>query len=256
MANTTMTRRSTGSLAENIKTIVYAILIALVVRTVAYEPFTIPSGSMESTLLIGDYVFVSKYSYGYSRYSMPFAPPVFTGRLFGREPKRGDVAVFRLPRDTSVDYIKRIVGLPGDTVQMKGGQLYLNGKLVPRRPVGETISTDQQTRFQVKTYLETLPVEGNPAGREHIVQKMYDQGGLNDTGVFAVPPGFFFAMGDNRDNSSDSRDPTGGVGFVPMENLIGRAEFIWLSLDITEPWWHVWEWPFEVRWTRLFSWIR
>ncbi len=256
MANSSMTRRSSDGLVENIKTIVYAILIALVVRTVAFEPFTIPSGSMESTLLVGDYVFVSKYSYGYSRYSIPFAPPLFSGRIFGKEPQRGDVAVFRLPRDPTIDYIKRIVGLPGDTVQMKGGQLYLNRKLVPRQPVGEAISTDQQLQTMVRTYREILPVEGNPAGRPHIVQKMYDKGGLNDTEEFLVPAGHFFAMGDNRDNSSDSRDPTGGVGFVPMENLIGRAEFIWLSIDLTDPWWQVWDWPFEVRWSRLLSAIR
>ena len=256
MANSSMTRRPTGTLVENVKTIVYAILIALGVRTIAFEPFTIPSGSMESTLLVGDYVFVSKYSYGYSHYSLPFSPALFSGRIFASEPKRGDVAVFRFPRDPSTDYIKRIVGLPGDTVPMKGGQLYLNGTLVSRRPVGESISTESQIRIAVRRFIETLPVEGEPAGREHIVQKMFDQGGLNDTQEFLVPPGHFFAMGDNRDNSSDSRDPFGGVGYVPMENLIGRAEFIWLSIDATDPWWQVWEWPFEVRWSRLFSRIR
>src|ERR1700685_4081727 len=121
---------------ENIKTIIYAGLIAIVVRTVAFEPFNIPSGSMEPTLLVGDYLFVSKYSYGYSRYSLPFSPPLFEGRIFGSLPNRGDVAVFKYPRDTSTDYIKRIVGLPGDHIQVKQGQLYINGVLCSRVAAG------------------------------------------------------------------------------------------------------------------------
>ena len=256
MANSSMARRSSGGLVENIKTVVYAILIALVVRTVAFEPFTIPSGSMEPTLLVGDYLFVSKYSYGYSRYSMPLSPPLFSGRIFGSMPRRGDVVVFKLPRDNSTDYIKRIVGLPGDKVQMQGGQLYINRKLVARQPSGEFLTSESAISVAVKRYAETLPLEDNPAGRVHVIQKMYERGGLNDTIEFDVPADHFFAMGDNRDNSSDSRDPTGGVGFVPIENLVGRAEFVWLSIDLTAPWWQVWEWPFEIRWSRLFTGIR
>src|ERR1700753_3633657 len=126
------TKRKTNVWVENIKTIVYAGLIAVVVRTVAFEPFNIPSGSMIPTLLVGDYLFVSKYSYGYSRYSLPFSLPLFSGRIFGSLPKRGDVAVFKYPRDTSIDYIKRIVGLPGDHIQVRNGELYINGQVAPR----------------------------------------------------------------------------------------------------------------------------
>ncbi len=256
MANSNMARRPSGGLVENIKTVVFAVLIALAVRTVAFEPFTIPSGSMEPTLLVGDYLFVSKYSYGYSRYSIPFSPALFSGRIFGSMPKRGDVVVFKLPRDNSTDYIKRIVGLPGDKVQMQGGQLFINRRQVARRPSGEFLTSESAISIAVKRYNETLPLEGNPAGRDHMIQKMYERGGLNDTMEFDVPQGHFFAMGDNRDNSSDSRDPSSGVGFVPIENLVGRAEFVWLSIDLTSPWWQVWEWPFEIRWSRLFTAIR
>ena len=243
-----MSRRSSGTLVENIKTIVYAGLIAIGIRTVAFEPFNIPSGSMIPTLLVGDYLFVSKYSYGYSRYSLPFSPNLFSGRIFATLPQRGDVAVFKRPSDNSTDYIKRIVGLPGDRVQMKAGQLYLNGELVPRKLIGDYIAQDTFVRVQVKLYTETLP-----GGRSHDIIKMTDNGGLNDTPEFKVPADHFFAMGDNRDNSSDSRDPTGGVGFVPLENLVGRAEFIFFSVEGTAPIWQIWQWPTQIRWSRLFT---
>lgn len=243
-----MSNRSTGTLLENIKTIIYAGLIAIGIRTVAFEPFNIPSGSMIPTLLIGDYLFVSKYSYGYSKYSLPLAPPLFSGRIFGKLPTRGDVAVFKYPRDPSIDYIKRIVGLPGDHVQMKAGMLYINGAELPRVDAGDYTSDDQGIPVVVRRYIETLP-----GGRQHPILKMSDRGGLNDTIDFEVPQGYVFAMGDNRDNSSDSRDPNGGVGYVPLENLVGRAEFVFFSIDATHPWWQVWEWPFEIRWSRLFS---
>jgi signal peptidase I len=242
-----MSRRSSGTLVENIKTIVYAGLIAIGIRTVAFEPFNIPSGSMIPTLLVGDYLFVSKFSYGYSRYSLPFSPNLFEGRIFARLPARGDVAVFKVPRDNSTDYIKRIVGLPGDRVQMKAGQLYINGEPAPRKLVGDYVAQDTAVRIQVKLYTETLP-----GGRTHEIVKMTDNGGLNDTPEFKVPADHVFAMGDNRDNSSDSRDPTGGVGFIPLENLVGRAEFIFFSVEGTAPWWQFWQWPTQIRWSRLF----
>lgn len=244
-----MAKRSSHSgLIDNLKTIFYAAVIAIGIRTVAFEPFNIPSGSMIPTLLVGDYLFVSKYSYGYSRYSLPLSPPLFSGRILGRLPHRGDVAVFKLPRDNTTDYIKRIVGLPGDTVQMKAGQLYINDKLVPRVAEGLYTTDESGVRTQVKLYKESLP-----GGTVHDIIKEYDQGGLNDTQKFVIPPGHVFAMGDNRDNSSDSRDPNGGVGFIPLENLVGRAEFIFFSVNATAPWWEVWEWPFEIRWRRLFT---
>ena len=242
-----MAKQKTGGLIDNIKTIVYAGLIAVGIRTIAFEPFNIPSGSMIPTLLIGDYLFVSKYSYGYSRYSLPFAPNLFSGRIFGSLPNRGDVAVFKWPRDNRTDYIKRIIGLPSDRIQMRSGQLYINGTLVPRQAAGDYTADEQGSRTVARLYIETLP-----NGRQHELLKMYEEGGLNTTPEFKVPEGHVFAMGDNRDNSSDSRvmDQT-GVGFIPIENLVGRAEFIFFSVDGRAPIWEVWEWPFEIRWNRL-----
>jgi len=242
-----MAKQKPGGLIDNVKTIVYAGLIAVGIRTIAFEPFNIPSGSMIPTLLIGDYLFVSKFSYGYSRYSLPFAPEVFSGRILGRLPDRGDVAVFKWPRDNQTDYIKRIVGLPGDRIQMKSGQLYINGTLVPRQAEGDYTADEQGSRTVARLYIETLP-----NGRQHELLKMYEEGGLNTTPEFKVPENHVFAMGDNRDNSSDSRVmDSSGVGFVPVENLVGKAEFIFFSIDARAPWWEVWEWPFEIRWNRL-----
>ncbi len=245
-----MTQRTSSGLLENIKTIVYAGLIAIGIRTVAFEPFNIPSGSMIPTLLVGDYLFVSKYSYGYSRYSLPFSPDLFSGRILGAMPQRGDVAVFKYPRDTSQDYIKRIVGLPGDHIQMKGGLLFINGQQLDRRVAGEFTADDDGTRMQLRRYIETLP-----GGRQHPILKASDDQPLDNTPDYLVPPDHVFAMGDNRDNSADSR-VMNGVGFIPVENLVGRAEIIFFSVDATSPWWEVWEWPFEIRWNRLLNVIR
>ena len=245
-----MAKQKSSALLENVKTIIYAALIAVGIRTVAFEPFNIPSGSMIPTLLVGDYLFVSKYSYGYSRYSLPFSPNLFNGRVFGSLPDRGDVAVFKFPRDTSIDYIKRIVGLPGDRVQVKGGQLYINGQIQPRQAAGEFMADDEGRRMLGRRYVENLV-----NGRQHELLKLTDEGDANNTPEFTVPPGHVFAMGDNRDNSLDSRFMN-GVGFVPVENLVGRAEFIFFSIDARAPWWQVWEWPFEIRWSRLLMGIR
>jgi signal peptidase I len=250
----TITRRSSGGLVENIKTIVYAGLIAIGIRTIAFEPFNIPSGSMIPTLLVGDYLFVSKYSYGYSRFSLPLSTyiPSF-GRIFGSLPARGDVAVFKLPRDNATDYIKRIIGLPGDRIQMKGGQLFVNGVQVERHDAGDYLAEDNGPRMLMKRYQETLPGSpANPHEKVHYILKADDNQPLDNTQEFKIPDGMVFAMGDNRDNSLDSR-VLNAVGFIPLENLVGRAEFIFFSIDSAAPWWEVWEWPFEIRWSRLFT---
>ena len=244
------TTKKRGGWGESIRTIVYAGLIAIGIRTVAFEPFNIPSGSMIPTLLVGDYLFVSKYSYGYSRHSMPFSPNVFEGRLWGALPARGDVAVFKLPRDTSQDYIKRIIGLPGDRIQVTRGILLLNGAPVTRENLGPYIAEGDGPRLTVRLYRELLP-----GGRTHQIIEQTDDGPLDNTGEFIVPAGHFFAMGDNRDNSLDSRVQS-AVGFVPIENLVGRAEFIFFSVDGSSPFWQVWNWPFAIRWSRLLSPVR
>lgn len=243
----TVAKTKSGGLADNIKTIVYAILIAIGIRTVAFEPFNIPSGSMIPTLLVGDYLFVSKYSYGYSRYSLPLSPDLFNGRIFGRVPTRGDVVVFKFPHDTSIDYIKRVIGLPGDTIQVKAGQLYINGTLAPRRLVGDYVENEDGRRTVATEYIETLP-----NGVQHPILKEQDVGYMNNTPEFVVPADHVFVMGDNRDNSSDSRVmDRSGVGYVPLEDLVGRAEFLFFSVDAHAPIWQIWEWPFEIRWSRL-----
>jgi len=241
-----------GGWGETIRTVVYAVLIALVVRTFAIEPFNIPSGSMIPTLLVGDYLFVSKYSYGYSRYSLPFGPPVFQGRLWGSEPKRGDIAVFKLPKDNATDYIKRVIGLPGDRIQVVEGVLRINGQPVKRERIEDYETQDAFGRaIKVPQYLETLP--GGVAHR--VIERDSDRGYWDNTYEYKVQPGHFFMMGDNRDNSTDSRDES-SVGQVPYENLVGRAEIIFFSIDENAAAWKVWQWPWTVRWNRLLSTIK
>ncbi len=246
MAQTkSMGKKKSSGLGENIRTIVYAVLIALALRTFAFEPFNIPSGSMMPTLLTGDYLFVSKYSYGYSRYSLAFGLPLFGGRIWGASPERGDVVVFRLPTDPKKDYIKRVVGLPGDKVQMIEGRLYLNGEMVERRRVSDfAVPIAADRTVMVNQYVETLP-----GGAEHMILEASDSDHLDNTPEYEVPDGHFFMMGDNRDRSQDSRVMS-IVGFVPEENLVGRAEIIWFSLRDAS-FWQVWHWPTRLRFGRL-----
>lgn len=243
-------RKSSGGIVDFIKTILWAALIAVSIRTVAFEPFNIPSGSMIPSLLIGDYLFVSKYSYGYSRFSLPgwlTDLDVFGGRIFERQPDRGDVAVFKLPRDNSTDYIKRIIGLPGDRIQVRGGVLHINGSAVKRERIEDWVERDGANAARVTQYVETLP-----NGRRHRIIEYTDNGALDDTPVFVVPQGHYFAMGDNRDNSLDSRVQS-AVGFVPAENLVGRAEFLFFSTNGSARFWEVWKWPTAIRYSRIFS---
>ncbi|HET8728404.1 MAG TPA: signal peptidase I [Alphaproteobacteria bacterium] len=243
MEEKSLEQSSSGGIGETLKTVVIAVLIAVFVRTFAYEPFNIPSGSMIPTLVVGDYIFVSKFAYGYSHESLPFGPPLFDGRVFDEAPERGDVVVFKYPPDTSIDYIKRVIGLPGDRIQMIEGRLYINGELVPRQPVGEPIVTEGR---RAQLYVETLP-----NGVQHEILEFSDDMGADNTPVYEVPPDHYFMMGDNRDNSRDSRFLR-DVGYVPAENLVGRAEIIWFSLDDAR-FWQVWKWPTNIRFGRLFS---
>jgi signal peptidase I len=246
------------SIGEVIRTVVYALLIALVVRTLAFEPFNIPSGSMTPTLLTGDYVFVSKFSYGYSRYSLPWAPDFLHGRLFGSLPKRGDVAVFINP-NTGEDYIKRIVGLPGDRIQVKEGVLIINGEPSKRVRVGDYTVSDWDDTYQRPVtevryhYIETMPsgVVHDILGDPTVLPE--DTMQVDNTREFVVPADHFFAMGDNRDNSNDSRLD---LGYVPVENLVGRADRRFISLTAGAHLWEVWRWPWTLRLSRFFGPIR
>lgn len=250
MMSETKLSRASDSLDDFVRTLFIAALIAMSIRSFAFEPFNIPSSSMVPGLLIGDYLFVSKYSYGYSSRSSLFGLLPLSGRLFGSEPKRGDVIVFKLPKDNSTDYIKRLVGLPGDTVQMKNGLLYINGVSVDRRKLAEPMVKDYVTpNASVVDYIETFP-----DGHQHIIREEGDSRALDDTDVFVVPAGYYFAMGDNRDNSQDSR--TSLVEYIPADNLVGRAEMLFFSLKEGTRFWQFWYWPTSIRWDRLFTKIR
>jgi len=240
--------KKSGGLGETISVVVQALLLALVIRTFLFQPFSIPSGSMRPTLLEGDYLFVTKWAYGYSRYSLPFSPPLFSGRIWGGEPERGDVVVFKYPPDPSLDYIKRVIGLPGDHIQMREGQLYINGTAVPREKIGQIDNVDiTELARPVDIYRETLP---NGVSYETLDLSPNSVG--DNTREFVVPEGHYFMMGDNRDNSTDSRF---SVGYVPAENLVGRANIIFFSIAGGASPLEIWRWPSEIRLSRMFSWV-
>ena len=239
-----MSKRKPEGKFEFIKTIVIAGALALGFRSLLFEPFNIPSGSMIPTLLVGDYLFVSKYSYGYSRYSFPFGMAPFDGRVFETPPERGDVAVFRQPQNESVAFIKRIVGLPGDRIQVTDGILRINDVAVNRVQKGFSTASDGYHVIRFAVYQETLP-----NGKSYLIQERSDDDVLDNTNVFLVPEGHYFMMGDNRDNSRDSR--TTSVGMVPAENLIGRAERLFFSHNSSAHLWEIWKWPFAIRYGRL-----
>ena len=233
--------------------VVIALVLALVFRTFFFQPFNIPSGSMKPTLLVGDYLFVSKYSYGYSHKSFPFGIDFFEGRVLQRTPKRGDVIVFKLTADGHTDYIKRLVGLPGDHVQVLDGWLYVNDEPVARSPLENYWYTDERSGEQmfVPQFEERLP-----GGQTHRTLDLTSLGSLDNTSLFVVPDGHYFFMGDNRDDSWDSRAPGGDVGMVPEENIVGKAQLVFVSVDGSARVWQVWKWPFAIRYSRLFQKIR
>jgi signal peptidase I len=225
-----------------VKTLIFAIICATIVRSFLYEPFHIPSSSMKSNLLIGDYIFVSKSSYGYSKYSLPFAPNLFGGRIFYSKPQRGDVVVFRLPSNPSINYIKRLIGLPGDKIQVIDGQVFINEQEVSKEYVDNFIDEDGTS---IKRFSETLS-----SGKTFQVLDQYQSSPQDNTGIYLVPEGHYFMMGDNRDNSQDSRF-LNAVGYVPEENLVGRARVIFFSNE--KPFWQFWGWYKDIRWQRLLK---
>ena len=235
-------------IAENIKTIFYALIIALVIRSLFIQPFYIPSSSMEPTLLIGDRLFVTKYSYGYSKHSFPFSPPIIKNRLFPNSPKIGDVIVFKTPVDNRTDYIKRLIGLPGDNIQFISGDIYLNNNQISKSRVSKTdvIFCGNQT-IEVNTFEETLP-----SGKTYntVYLKNYS---FQNSDVFKVPEKHYFFLGDNRDCSKDSRYLT-SVGYVHEDNLVGKAQFIFFSSDFRiGSIFYFWKWHKTIRFDRFFK---
>ena len=256
--------KAASGVVEFVKSVLYALVIVFLVRSFGFEPFNIPSSSMVPTLVVGDFLFVSKFSYGYSRYALPFGAKLWEGRILASEPQRGDVVVFKWPGDNSTDYIKRLVGLPGDTIEMRNGRLWINGKMVERRLLSGSQGQrlDPATGRLVYRYEETLPngVRYNieQYGDYEVNQNFPPECPSSEVHCpITLPANSYFVMGDNRDNSADSRVSTAnrGVGILPRDNLVGKAQIIFLSLDNASLW-EIWKLPFAVRWSRIFSWIR
>ncbi len=269
-SNSSQTTSKKSETFELIKTLFLALVVAIGLRSFVYEPFNIPSSSMVPSLLVGDFLFVAKWPYGYSRWAFPFGFPPFSGRIIDlKSPDTGDVIVFKNPKDTSSQWIKRVIGRPGDKVQMREGILYINGQEAKLERIEDYNYIDERTgeSHMVEQYIETLP-----NGRQHLIIKdaPFGLGKLDDTPVYEVPEGYLFVMGDNRDHSGDSR-AMNFLGFVPYENLLGPADFIYFSaeysyfptdidwLDIPAwfnekfIWWQPWKWFTAIRYSRIFT---
>ena len=237
-----------NSFINNLKSISLAVFIALIIRSFVAEPFNIPSGSMKPNLLVGDFIFVSKWSYGYSKHSLPFSIPIIPRKIFTKTPNRGDVVVFKTPEDNRTDYIKRVIGLPGDQIRIVKGQIYLNDSLIQRKKIKDFIENDKNSSLKrIRMY------EEYHNDRVFKILDIMDNGIADNTELFIVPEGHFFAMGDNRDNSQDSRFKT--VGFIPFENLVGKARFIFFSLENSR-FLQIWKWPKAIRGERIFKTIK
>lgn len=256
-ADKSINKSATNEWWETFVVIVEALLIAIVLRSFLYQPFSIPTASMQQTMMIGDYFVANKFVWGYGKHSfslgrygnftlLDFELPI-ANRILGRDPNRGDIAVFR-PVPQNIEYIKRIVGLPGDTIQVREGRLYINGTMVEREEIAKAKDTDSNGQtVDVTVYRETFP-----EGTTHIIQEISDNAGLDNTSEYVVPAGHYFMMGDNRDRSADSR-VLSQVGYVPAVNLIAKAEARFFSIKDNIPPWQLWQWPANVRWDRMFQ---
>ena len=241
--------KNKNSFINNFKSISLAIFIALLIRSFIAEPFNIPSGSMKPNLLVGDFIFVSKWSYGYSKHSLPFSIPLIPGKIFGKLPNRGDVAVFKAPYDDSTDYIKRVIGLPGDKIKIINGQIFINNELILRKKTNDFIDVDKNKKThrlrKYKEFFYDIEIE---------VLDLMDNGIVDNTRLYEVPKKHFFVLGDNRDNSQDSRF-LNRLGYVPFENLVGKAQFIFFSLENSR-FFEFWKWPTSIRFERLMNKIK
>ena len=237
-----------NSFLSNLKSISFAIFIALIIRSFIAEPFNIPSGSMKPNLLVGDFIFVSKWSYGYSKHSLPFSLPLIPNKILSKIPDRGDIVVFKTPEDNRTDYIKRVIGLPGDKIKIINGNINLNGKNIARKKMKDFFDNDKNTSLKrIRKYKEFHDT------KSFDIIDIMDNGIADNTQLFEVPDGYFFVMGDNRDNSQDSRFKT--VGFIPFDNLVGKARFIFFSLENSR-FLEFWKWPKAIRGSRIFKKIK